>query len=137
MKPWMLGLLILLMFVVLGELSVVFGDYVFHRLSIDRSTLLWILWLMPLVAAYVAARYSMTHKLLAGLSYLILLPLIGAVAHYINGEFGGTVDFTGLQGAVTTFKIYLGVGSIVVLVGTFLGIALSKNGSPPRNSGGS
>ena len=129
MKAWTLGIFILVMSSALGELSLVFDDYVFHRIGIARNAFIWSSWLLPLVAAFLAARYSQAHKLLAGLSYLILLPLIGSIAHYINGELGGAVDFTGLPGAVATFKIYFGIGSIVVPISTFLGIALSRKKS--------
>ena len=125
-KPWALGVLLILAFAVLGELLVIFNDYVFHRLGINRNALLLALWALPILASYIASYYSEKHKLLMGLSYLILFPLIGAAAHYINGELGGTVDFVGLYGSAATFKLYFGVGSILVILGTSLGLLLSK-----------
>ena len=117
----------ILAFAVLGELSVLFGDYVFHRVGINRNALLLVLWILPTLAAYVASRYSERHKLLMGLSYVIVFPLIGAVVHYISGQLGGVVDFDGLPGIMATFKLYLGVGSILVILGTALGLVLSKS----------
>lgn len=125
-KPWSLGVLLILAFAVLGELIVLLDDYVFHRVGINRNALLLVLWILPILASYVASRYSEKRKLLMGLSYLILFPLIGAVVHYISGELGGTVDFVGLPGAMATFKLYLRVGSILVILGTALGLVLSK-----------
>lgn len=129
-KPWSLGVLLILAFAVLGELIVLLDDYVFHRVGISRNTLLLVLWILPILASYVASLYSERHKLLMGLSYVVLFPLIGAVVHYISGELGGAVDFVGLPGAMTTFKLYLGFGSILVILGTALGLLFSK-----RNSG--
>jgi hypothetical protein len=127
-KPWSLGVLLILAFAVLGELIVLLDDYVFHRVGINRNALLLILWILPILASYIASRYSERHKLL-GLSYVILFPLIGAVVHYISGELGGTVDFVGLPGAMATFKLYLGIGSILVILGTALGLLFSKRNS--------
>ena len=129
-KPWSFGVLLILVFAVLGELVVSLDDYVFHRGEINRSILLLVLWVLPILASYIASRYSERHKLLMGLSYIVLFPSIGAVAHYISGELGGTVDFVGLPGAMTTFKLYLGVGSILVILGTVLGLLFSKRNSP-------
>lgn len=128
-KPWSLGVLLILAFAVLGELIVLLDDYVLHRVGINRNVLLLILWILPILASYVASRYSERHKLLMGLSYVILFPLIGALVHYISGELGGTVDFVGLTGAIAIFKLYLGVGSILVILGAALGMVLSKKNS--------
>ena len=57
---------------------------------------------------------------------MIVFPLVGAVAHYINGELGGVVDFAGLPGAIGIFKLYFLVGSIIVIIGTASGMLLSK-----------
>ena len=126
-KAWLLGLLILVLFIVLGELSLVFGEYVFYRLGFDRNSLLLALWVMPVVASFVAAYYSESYKFLWGMSYILVLPILGSIAHYINAELGSVVDFTGYSGAVEIFKIYLAVGSVIVTVGTFLGVYFSRN----------
>jgi hypothetical protein len=128
-KPWSVGVLLILAFAVLGELLVLLDEYVFHRVGINRNALLLVLWVLPILASYIASRYSERHQLLMGLSYVILFPLIGAVVHYISGELGGTVDFVGLPGAMTIFTLYLAVGSILVILGTALGLLLSKRNS--------
>ena len=125
-RPWALGVVLVAAFAVFGELLLVFDDYVFHRLGLNRNALLLALWALPFIAAYVAARYSETHKLLAGLSFLILFPVIGTAAHYLNGALGGTVDFAGLSGAAVTFRLYLALGSVLVITGTLLGLLFSK-----------
>ena len=126
-NAWCLGLSILIFFIVFSEMTVVFNEYIFHRLGINRNFLLTTLWFLPLVASFVAAYYSEKHKLIYGLSYIILLPLLGALIHYINGELGGVIDFRGVPAAVMTFKIYLVLGSVIITVGTILGIAFSNN----------
>jgi hypothetical protein len=128
-KPWAVGMLLILTFAVLGELFTVFNDYVFHRLGLNRNAVMTVLWVLPFFAAYFASRYSETHKVLTGLSFMLLFPLVGSVAHYINGELGGPVDFVGLSGAALIFKLYFAVGSILVIAGTLLGLLLSKRAS--------
>lgn len=125
-KAWGLGVLLILAFAIVGELLVAFDDYVFHRLGVDRNLTLSILWVLPLVAAYVAARYSPQHKLLAGLSYVLILPFVGAAAHFVSGVLGATVDFKGLSGARLVFGMDLAIGSLLIVTGTFVGVLLSR-----------
>jgi len=125
-KAWELGVLLVLAFAVLGELIVAFDDYVFYRLGMDRNLLLLVLWSAPLLASCIASYYSERLKLLAGLSFHVVFPVMKTVAHYVNGELGGAVDFVGPSGALIAFKVYLGVGSILVIVGTAIGLAFSR-----------
>lgn len=122
---WVQGLLAILFFVLVGELSVQFNEYVFHRLGINRTAFMSVLWALPVAAAFIAARYSKQNKLLAGMSYAILLPLLGSLAHFVSGELGGPVDFAGVRGAVVTFKIYLVLAVLTTGLGTALGVAFS------------
>ena len=131
-KAWTLGVLLILAFAIVGELLVAFDDYVFHRLGVDRNLTLSILWVLPLVAAYVATRYSRQHKLLAGLSYLVILTFVGAAAHFASGLLGATVDFKGLSGARMVFGIDLAIGSLLIVTGTFVGVLLSRHPDSPR-----
>lgn len=135
-KAWSLGLLIILLFLTIGELSAAFNEYVFHRLGINRSIFLFILWMFPLLAAFITSYFSSKYKVILGLSYILIVPILGALAHYINGELGGTVDFTGVSGAIMTFKIYFVINSILVVIGTGLGVLSSKeneNSLNPKN----
>lgn len=125
-RHWSTGVLIIVAFVFVGELSLVFGEYVFYRLGINRDVFMLVLWALPFIASFVATYYASSLKLVYGLSYLLLFPLIGALGHYINTKLGGTVDFTGIAGAVEIFKIYLSIGGILILIGSFLGLVLSK-----------
>jgi hypothetical protein len=126
-KPWSLGFLLILTHFVLGVLIGGIDDYVFSRIGINRDALLLTLWILPILASYVASRYSKKYKLLMGLSYIILFPLIGAIVTYVNGELGVVrTEFVGVPGAMVMFKLYLAVGSILVILGTALGLVFSK-----------
>lgn len=126
-RAWAIGLLLVLMFVLLTEILMIFDDYVFVRLGMTLDRILLVLWTLPLAASYVAARYSAKRKLLAGLSLTMLFPAFGAIAHYLNGALGGTVDFVGLSGALVTFKVYLAIGGVLMVTGTLLGLLFSKS----------
>jgi hypothetical protein len=128
-RPWQIGFILVLATAVVGELLLVPGDYVFHRLGVSRDALLLSLWVLPVLASFVATYYSKKHKLLSGLSFLVLVPLILSAAHYLNGELGGVVDFTGLSGAVVTLKVYFAIGSLLMIPGIALGLLLPKR--PP------
>lgn len=128
-KAWPIGVCLVIAFAILGELAAMFGDYVFHRLGLNRDIVLSALWILPLAAAYIATRYSPDRKLLAGLSFLLVVPLVGTLSHVVHGALGGTVDFEGLSGGRIVFGIYLVIGGLVVIVGTILGLVLSKGTS--------
>lgn len=100
-RAWSIGCLIIILFVVLGELTVVFHDYSFSRLGLERNTVLYVLWLLPLVASFIAARYSQVHGIVFALSYAIILPASGALGHYINGVLGGGQRFCGHLGGIS------------------------------------
>ncbi|MDH5573560.1 MAG: hypothetical protein OEY89_17480 [Gammaproteobacteria bacterium] len=132
-KAWKIGFLIILLFTIASELLLVFDDYVFTRIGIDRNIIKLIFWLTPMFAAYIATYYSKTNKLLMGLSYIILFPVIFTCIHYINGEFGSAVDFTGSSGALVVFKVSAAIGSIMIIIGTLLGLLFSKQKTSSTN----
>lgn len=121
-KPWAIGVALVVAFAILGEVAVIFSDYVFHRLGLNRDLVLGGLWILPLAASYVATRYSADRKLLAGLSFLLVVPLIGTLAHLVSGALGANVDFEGFSGGRIVFGLYLVIGGLVVVIGTILGL---------------
>ena len=123
---WSLGFLIVLFSIILGEVSIAFNDYVFHRLGINRNILLILFWSLFLVGPLFAAYSARQHKLAIGLSYILIIPIMASIAHYINGMIGSTIDFKGWQGALTVLKIYFVAGSVLVVIGTFIGILFSR-----------
>lgn len=125
-SAWVQGFLLVVLFVVVGEWSISFSGLVFHRLGIDRNTFLVVLWVIPLVAAFVAARFSDRHKVVAGLSFMLVVPLIAAFGHYLSWLISAARDFQGVPGAIVVFKIYLIPSAITALIGTSLGMLASS-----------
>lgn len=128
-KAWKIGLLILILNVILSELSINFDNYVYHRLGINRNYLIFFFWLFPFIASYISSYYSIRYKLLLSLSYIIIFPALASFGHYINGQLGGAVDFVGPSGIIVFFKIHFVISSIIIVVGTLLGLAFSKSTS--------
>ncbi|MES2675648.1 MAG: hypothetical protein V4660_15515 [Pseudomonadota bacterium] len=124
---WGMGYLLILMSILLGELSVAFHDYFYQRLGLNRNILLTLLWGLFFLAAYIASYYSSRFKLLLGFSYIFVIPLTAAIVHYVNEQLGTTVDFSGIAGAVTVFKIYFFAGGFLAVAGTLLGLFFSRN----------
>jgi len=125
-NAWSLGFIVILLFIILSELSFFFGEYLFHRLGISRNLVLILLWGLPLLAAFLTSYYAREHKLILGLSFLLIVPLLGTAAHYSNWKIGAAVDFGGVSGAIAILKIYFVINSLLVLIGTGLGLLLSK-----------
>jgi len=121
-NAWAIGVALVVAFAILGELAIAFGDHVFYRLGVNRSMVLSALWILPLAASYIATRYAQDRKLLAGLSFLLVVPLIGSIAHFLSGALGANVDFEGFSGGRIVFGIYLAIGGLVVVIGTILGL---------------
>ena len=57
---------------------------------------------------------------------MLILPLIVAFFHYLNGKAGGSVDFITLKGLVEIVKIYFFISLLLCGIGSFLGFILSK-----------
>lgn len=125
-KAWSIGFLIIVSFVLIGELSIAFHDYVYSRIGINRNMFLMVLWLLPVFAAFLVSYYSNRYKLLLSLSYIIVLPFMLSVIHYFHGELGGKIDFSGFPGALVVFKVSFFMGGIAITIGALLGVFLSK-----------
>lgn len=121
-----MGILRILSSVILGEVSIAFNDYFYHRLGIDKNFLSLFLWTLFIIAAYVASYYSKAFKAFLGLSYILVIPITATVVHYMNGLLGTPINFDGVNGAIVVFKIYFLVAVISASIGTCLGVFFSK-----------
>jgi hypothetical protein len=128
-KAWQLGFLILILNIFMNEVIYMFNDYVFSRLGINRSYLALILWVLPFISAFIATYYSKNYKLLYGVSYIFIFPIMATFAHYIHGEFGGAIDFRGIKGAMEFFKVHSIISFIIIIIGTVAGFTLSSEKS--------
>ena len=123
---WQFGCLLLIAFVFLGHLFDVIPMYAFERLGMNRDVLTIVIWVLPLFAAFVASRYSERHGWLLGMSYAILLPVLGCLALIVSNQLGQPTDFAGEKGIKVAFKIYFVIGAATSLIGTLAGLALTQ-----------
>lgn len=115
--PWASGALLILVSALLG-------------LALDFFMKELALWVLPLLASScIASCYSTRHKLLAGLSYMILFPLILVVIecmHEIRIAIISDGWIDGVESIIRFFCAYWAIGCIPVFVGSMLGLGLSK-----------
>jgi len=123
---WALGFVIILVSIICGEASIAFNDFFYHQMGISKNLFSLLLWTLFFVAAYAASYYSKTFKIFLGLSYILVIPITAAIAHYINGLLGAVIDFDGVNGAIVVFKIYFLVAIVFASIGTALGVFFSK-----------
>jgi hypothetical protein len=125
-RAWVLGFLVIVFFVVVGELTTFFHEYFYYRMGFDRDLVLTILWFFPFAASFMTSYLAVSYKFSLGMSHALTLPFMGSIAHYINGKLGGVIDFSGMLGAIVVFKVYFVGGVVSAIAGVALGILLSR-----------
>lgn len=125
-KAWWIGFILVITFIFLSEAIIVFKEYVYNRLWLDRNLVLTLLWILPALASFTAVYFSQDKKIILGLSYIPILSLLGPAVHFLVGQLGVTIDFRGLEGIKVTFQIYLILSVIIIGIGSIAGIVLSK-----------
>ncbi len=121
LEIWIVGNIILTMFFVFaGSISYV-PSYVYERIGLNRDILLLLLWIIPIYVSYYVTINTKNYNILFGLSFILMLPLLGGLTHYINTKYMGGVDFTGISGAVVIMKLYGFIGIFTSSLGTFIG----------------
>ena len=128
-KVWWIGFTLIVVFVLMGELTVVFREYVYSRLGLSRNLILSILWLLPIIASFMVVYLSKKRGWLKGLSLILVLGVCGPLAHFLSGQLGATIDFAGLSGLKVTFQVYLVLGALTIGFGAVLGTLFNKSNS--------
>lgn len=121
-----ISILMLSLFIILGEASVVFHEYVFHRIGMNRNVLLSVLWLVPLSAAYFLVLLSKSFAFWQLTLNVIFISIVGSGVHYLISLLGVSVDLNGWAGLKVMFKSYLVLGGIVTFIGALLALAHLK-----------
>lgn len=126
LRAWFVGCVLTVVFVLASELTVVFREYVYDRLGLSRNLILSMLWLLPVIASFWATFFSERHGVLKSLSLIIVLGLLGPLAHLLAGYLGATIDFAGMSGLKVTVQVYLVLSSLTVGFGTVAGLLSKK-----------
>jgi hypothetical protein len=133
LNAWVIGLVLIVGFILAGEFVTIFRDYFFYRLGLNRNLVLGMLWLVPVLAAFVAVSFSPTKQLLLGGSYVPILSFLGPLAHLIFGLSGAKVDFSGVEGLKVTFQIFFLLSLVTVGIGCIAGIVFRTRRSNSCN----
>lgn len=97
-----------------------------HKFS---ETLVWLLWVSPLIAAFVSAYLSPRKKILLGVSLAIPAATLIVVLNTIYELLGNAVDFPGVRGGTILFVVTLGYSVVLCALGGGAGYYLTKKSS--------
>lgn len=125
-KAWWAGCSVLFFFVLTSELTVVFNEYVYGRLGLNRNALISALWVLPICAAFLVSYFSNKKILLKASSLVVILSVLGPIAHFLSGQLGARIDFAGLSGLKATMPIYVVLSVLTIGVGTAVGVFFKK-----------
>ena len=119
LRAWLVGVAVL--FVANGGWLISLQT---HRFS---ETLVLLLWISPLIAAFVSAYLSPRKKVLLGTSLAIPSAALVAVLNFIYELFGNAVDFPGVRGGAILFIVTLGYSVLLCALGGVAGYYLTRN----------
>jgi hypothetical protein len=126
-KGWLLGFILIVVFILLGEAIVIFYDYI-SLLGFSIDFALSILWLLPVIASFLAVFYSKNNGILKGFSLVVILSTLGPLTHLLCGYFGARIDMAGISGLRVTVPLDLVLGIPTVGLGVLVGFLVKKCG---------
>ena len=112
----------------LGTALAFFPTYVYTRIGVNRNAVLIFLWSMPAAASFIVAMKAKAAPLLQGLSFVIVVTILGPLSHLFADYFGATVDLGGLEGLRATVPIFFVMSVITVGAGAVAGMLFRKDG---------
>ena len=96
------------------------------QVELYSEALVFLLWLSPLVAAFVTAYFAPGRKVLMGMSMVLPTTILAVVLNFVYQWLGIAVDFSGLQGGVILFTTTLVYSGILCGIGSTVGLVLAK-----------
>jgi hypothetical protein len=126
LKAWWIGFALIIFFILTSESTIIFKEYFFIRLGLNRNLVLTVLWSLPIFASFIAVSFSTYNRIIIGLSYILILSLLAPIAHFLVGQAGVAIDFGGLVSMRVTFTIYLVLSVITIGIGCVAGILFRK-----------
>jgi hypothetical protein len=125
-KTWWIGVSLIVTFILMGELAMLFREYLYSRLGLSRDLILSVLWLLPIIASFIVVYHSNKKKVLKGFSLIIVLSVLGPLVHFLSGQLGVTIDFSGFPGMKVTFQVYFILGVLTIGFGVVVGVLFNK-----------
>ena len=88
--------------------------------------LVFLLWLAPLVAAFVSAYLAPRKKILLGMSMILPTTILAVTLNFVYQWLGNSVDFPGARGGLILFTTTLVYSGILCVLGTMAGVVFAK-----------
>lgn len=118
LKAWTIGVVILI--------AVYAAWFVSLQLGTFAQVVIVLLWVTPVVAAFVSTHLAPHNKVLLGLSMAIPAAILASVLNVAHQMLGRAVDFSGLQGGVILAAVALIENVILCGVGSLAAHFLTK-----------
>jgi len=117
-KSWFIGLGILILFYLVWFIALQLRQY--------SEVLVFLLWMSPLVAAFISAYLSPRNKILVGVSMVFPTAILSVTLNILSQLFGNAVDFPGFRGGLILFANTIVYGGILCGIGAIGGSFLNK-----------
>lgn len=98
-----------------------FQSYVYSRVHVNRDVLLIIFWFLPASASFLAYFRRARTPLLISLGYILLLSGLLSLVHFIQGEMGIAIDFSGIAGLKVIGGVYFFISTVSIGIGGIAG----------------
>jgi len=79
------------------------------------------LWGLNFIPSFLLYYFCVKNRLIISVGYILLLSGLMTLSHFLSGEIGFVVDFSGVSGLRVVCIIYFVISSIIIGVGGFLG----------------
>ena len=100
--------------------------FVLLQAKVFSQSAVFLLWISPMIAAFVSAYLAPSHKLLLGTSMAIPSALLAITLNSAGQFFGAAVDFPGLKGGIILFILVLISAALISVPGSVAAYALTK-----------
>ena len=100
--------------------------FVLLQAKVFSQSVVFLLWISPMIAAFVSAYLSPSHKILLGTSMAVPSALLAVALNSADQFLGSAVDFPGLKGGFILFILVLISAALISVPGSVAAYALTK-----------
>ncbi len=100
--------------------------FTFMQMSKFSESMMLLLWLSPLIAAFVSSYFGPSKKVLLGASMAVPTAILAVLLNLVDQFYDKAVDLPGLQGGLIIFFITLIYAGILSGIGGFMGYFLAR-----------
>ena len=100
--------------------------FAFLQLENFSESLVLLLWLSPLISAFVSSYLGPSKKILLGTSMAVPAAILAVMLNSFDQFLGNAVDFPGIQGGLILFATTLIYAGILSVIGSVLGYFITR-----------